>query len=145
MGRSRREQKERRMRQYFSEPSILSANLCTESSFATTAKWTNGSGWTYDTPVATTDGTADTITYDLTVGAVATSTYTVTIMLVPSETTATGLTITLGGTEMGTTGTATGMFTITGVCGAGTDFVIDNVGLDDFIGDIGKVSIKRHL
>lgn len=145
MGRTNKEKKQRRMRQFFSEPSILTANLCTEPAFATTVLWTNGSGWTYDTPVATTDGTADTITYDLTAGVVQGDTYTVTIMLLPSETTATGLTITLGGTEMGTTGTAENMFKITGVCGAGTDFVIDNVGTDDFIGDIGKITIQRHI
>ena len=143
MGRSAKEKKERRMKQFFQEPSILTANLCTEPAFATTVLWTNGTGWTYATPLAATDGTIGTLTYDLTIGAVEDDEYILTLQLAPTETTATGLTITLGGTEMGTTGTAEEMFTIRGTCGAGTDLVIANVGTDDFVGDIGKITIKR--
>ena len=133
------------MKQFFDEPSILSANLCTEPLFATQTLWTGGLGWSYDTPIATTDGQATTLAFDLGVSAIEDDVYTVTVELIPTTTSAVGLTMTLGGAALATTKTAAGMFTVTGTCGVGDTLVFSNALASAFIGSISKVIVKRHI
>lgn len=149
MGRTRKEKKERRLRQYFSEPSMLGANVIADPTFSPATLWTFGAGWTNTTPTASCDGNAASVlTWDGTGQVTAGKTYLLTINqggiyagIKP------GLNAAMGG--------LTGLDLLPGKDGSASakgvweavDFnlVISNVNLNDFVGIVTNIILQEVL
>jgi len=116
---------------------ILGAELVIDGGFDNPADWTLGSGWSIAASVATTDGTAATMSQ--TVTPIPGETYQVLIDTAGAY--VGGLSVELGGTASVVAVDASHNLTI--VAGAGTDLVFNVPALNDFIGNVDNVSVRR--
>lgn len=144
MGRTRKEVRDRRIRQSFAEPSILSANLVDDPRFSAGTKWTFGTGWTNTTPTATSDGSAGLLTYDATGLVTAGKKYQLTINQAGTNL---GLKAAFGGlTVLNISPIKDGASVALGVWEA-TDFnlIISVQILNDFVGTVTNVILQEVL
>lgn len=145
MAKTRESERKRRLKKFWGEPSILTANLCDDPLFVTGTKWTAGTGWTIASPLATTDGTALTaLKYDATGLVTVGNMYQVSVSV---DGVFGGSNAFLGCGLGGTTFKqirSNGLVTFTGEWEAiDADLVFELLATDDFVGSITNVQLKE--